>query len=450
MKKTYYIILLSLFALSQIQAQSTLTFTQSLGTKHWKENGTDWHIFKSAYIDVNFLHGYSDINLPTSSFSLETNHKFTIYNFTIYVLDLEYVDGGWVNSRNNTYVKITGYDALGNALKSQIYYPPDNANPPEFIGVQLSLNSFDNISKLEFEFDGTCEVDIDDISYVDNGLAYTLPYPGDGSLANPYQISTLDHLKFLSQHRMEWIYNYYQTADIDAAPSQNWDGGAGFPPIGDETTGWWFSGGYDGRGHTISNLFINRPSIDYVGLFKNLIGVAVNLGIVNATIYGGNYTGSLAGLAYASFAGRIEGCYSSNCIINGNRYVGGLIGYSGGFAPSYAGEYTYINSCFSSNCLINGYSDIGGLIGLTSTSAVYNSYCTGSTVRLLANGAQPNAGGLIGTLDFESEIFNCYSTASVELFYNIFGKTGGLIGWKNTSAYTGQTKNCFWDNQTSG
>ncbi|MBI1933309.1 MAG: hypothetical protein HYS24_12300 [Ignavibacteriales bacterium] len=459
MIKTYNLILFLIFISIMTQAQSILTFNQNSYTTHWKENGIDWHIFSYdgfASINENSLQAISNSNLTLSRFSLETNHKLTIFNFQIYVLDLELdINGNWVNIRNNTYIKIIGYDAIGNSLKSQYYYPPDNTNPPNLIGEQLSLNSFNNISKIEFEYDGDCVVLIDNISYIDNGLAYAIPYPGDGTLENPFLISTLDHLKFLSQHRLEWVYNFNQTSDIDAAITQNWDSGQGFLPIGDEANSWWFSGGYDGRGYSISNLHINRPTMDYVGLFRNLIGVVVNLGIVNANIIGGNYTGSLVGAAPPNGITRIEGCYSLNCEITGNRFVGGLIGYSGLYVEEigYQNVYTLVNSCFSSNCIVKGYSEVGGLIGKNRISAVYNSYCMGSTstVELLANGTETNAGGLIGYLDYYSEIQNCYSTAQVNYpQLNILGKTGGLIGWKNTNTPYIITNGCFWDKQTSG
>ena len=44
--------------------------------------------------------------------------------------------------------------------------------------------------------------------------------------------------------------------DIDAGVTSGWNSGAGFSPIGGGTS---FTGNFDGQGHTISGLFINRP-----------------------------------------------------------------------------------------------------------------------------------------------------------------------------------------------
>ena len=57
--------------------------------------------------------------------------------------------------------------------------------------------------------------------------------------------------------------NYYLTGDLDASDTLNWNGGFGFQPVGSSspvkaTTA--FTGTFDGQGHTISGLFINRPT----------------------------------------------------------------------------------------------------------------------------------------------------------------------------------------------
>ena len=61
-----------------------------------------------------------------------------------------------------------------------------------------------------------------------------------------------------------------------------WNGGAGFDPIGDNTGQ--FMGRFDGLGHTITGLTINRPTTVDVGLF-GFIGTGGeirNLGLVGA------------------------------------------------------------------------------------------------------------------------------------------------------------------------
>ena len=48
-------------------------------------------------------------------------------------------------------------------------------------------------------------------------------------------------------------------ADIDLSSVENWE------PIGNDSTK--FTGIFDGNGHVIKNMTINRPDTNYVGLF---------------------------------------------------------------------------------------------------------------------------------------------------------------------------------------
>jgi len=100
-----------------------------------------------------------------------------------------------------------------------------------------------------------------------NAQTATPPAAGDGTMANPWQIATLDNLYWLSQTTTEWVADKYfiQTADIDAANTSTWSSGAGFSPVG--TAALPFYGNYDGDSKTISNLHINRPTLADVGLF---------------------------------------------------------------------------------------------------------------------------------------------------------------------------------------
>ncbi|MDO9226821.1 MAG: filamentous hemagglutinin N-terminal domain-containing protein [Pseudomonadota bacterium] len=55
--------------------------------------------------------------------------------------------------------------------------------------------------------------------------------------------------------------HYALGSDIDASATVGWNGGAGFMPIGQGT--YYFQGQFNGLGHTISGLSINRPSLDF-------------------------------------------------------------------------------------------------------------------------------------------------------------------------------------------
>ena len=97
--------------------------------------------------------------------------------------------------------------------------------------------------------------------------------------------------------------NYALSQDIDASPTATWDEGKGFEPIKEERGSYVhaFSGNFDGDGHTISGLYINRPDEDRVGLFGQMSGLkgtpslVENLVLKDFNCTGDHYTGALAG-----------------------------------------------------------------------------------------------------------------------------------------------------------
>ena len=117
---------------------------------------------------------------------------------------------------------------------------------------------------------------------------------GAGTNSNPYQISTLGELRWISQDANRWGLVYKQTANIDADPSINFNSRAGFIPIGNTTTA--FTGKYDGQGFWIDDLHINRSSSNEIGLFGVVSGGEIlNVRMYDASIYGSTRVGAIAG-----------------------------------------------------------------------------------------------------------------------------------------------------------
>ena len=201
--------------------------------------------------------------------------------------------------------------------------------------------------------------------------------------------------------------------DIDLSSYSNWD------PIGDIDvdvgTGHGFSGLFDGNGYTISNLTINRPDEDGVGLFAlvgdmdGIIGGEVrNLALENVTVVGND---SVAGLAGHS-SGTITNCCSVGNITGSNQ-TGGLVGAFG---------YGLISDCYT-NGEVNGYDFTGGLVGFNNRGDVINSFSTGDV-----NGYN-YTGGLVGDV-YAGTISNSYATGDVAGNQD----TGGLVGLNNSSS----------------
>ena len=175
---------------------------------------------------------------------------------------------------------------------------------------------------------------------------------GTGTEADPYQIANLSQLKWITENTSQWDKDYIQIADIDASATSNWDDGnggdaEGFLPIGSEAHK--FSGNYNGQNYTITGLYINRPSTDYVGMFGySTDGAISNLKLENVNITGNDRVGGLIG--YSS--DDVTNVHVSGSI-NGNDNIGGLVG----FTPR--GDKT---NC-SSNSNVTGNDHVGGLVG---------------------------------------------------------------------------------------
>ena len=190
--------------------------------------------------------------------------------------------------------------------------------------------------------------------------------------------------------------------DVDANDHGGayWNGGAGWTPIGGvgSTAAWRTT--FRGNGHTINNLFINRPGVANQAMFVHLWseGRIESLGVTNADITGGNRTSILV----RNNNGNIIGCYVTGKVTGGN-YVGGLVAFL----------ERIIRSSYS-HASVTGASRVGGLVGHVQ-----------------------HAG---------PRIYNSYSTGRVTGTSNV----GGLVGYLHGSATLNNTVNSHWDTQTSG
>ena len=208
--------------------------------------------------------------------------------------------------------------------------------------------------------------------------------------------------------------NYVLGNDIDATITSGWNGGLGFVPVGDLGTK--FTGSFDGANFTISNLFINRPTTDYVGLFGYTLSAKVSNAILsNVDITGNGCVGGLVGNDYYGF---VSGCNVSGSVSGSASGVGGLIGSLNGCS---------INDSYSS-CSISSSGRIGGLVGQFNNGYINNCYATGS----VSGGAY--RGGLVGYMDGRY-INNSYATGSV--YGGSYDWAGGLVGFANCGSIYG-------------
>ncbi len=122
-------------------------------------------------------------------------------------------------------------------------------------------------------------------------------------------ITTLEQL-----HDMTLDGNYILSNDIDASPTSDWNDGAGWLPIGTEAAP--FTGIFDGGWYTISGLFIDRGTTDYVGLFGYVDGGEIsNAGLVDVDVTGQGHVGGLVG---KNSSGEVENSYSTGAVTGGD------------------------------------------------------------------------------------------------------------------------------------
>ncbi len=209
-------------------------------------------------------------------------------------------------------------------------------------------------------------------------------------------------------------HNYVLGSDLDLSGIANWT------PIGNSTTK--FTGNFDGLGHTINALKINRPTENNIGLFGYTNGATIkNIGVTNVNITGGDnaYIGGLVGFSNNSI---VSNSYSTGSVTGGvNAKVGGLVGRNSN-ASTVSNSYSTASVTGGSGALL------GGLVGHNYFSTVSNSYSSGSVT---SNINYAYAGGLVGVNSNASTVSNSYSTASVT------GGTGsilgGLVGFNSSS-----------------
>ena len=219
---------------------------------------------------------------------------------------------------------------------------------------------------------------------------------------------------------------YELVADLDLDSNGNgaadagdeyWNNGSGWVPIGEVQTP--FSGTFNGGGHTVSNLFISRPTESAVGLFGSAAGSIEAVGLVEVDVHGDADVGGLVGAT----SGQVRDSFATGQVA-GSHAVGGLVGRGGVVERSYAAVK------------VEGESAVGGLVGEGSFFArILSSYASGTVI---ITGGGSTAGSLHGTNSGVSRF--SYATGQV-----IGTAGGGLTG----ASYYG-VRDSYWDLTTAG
>ena len=246
----------------------------------------------------------------------------------------------------------------------------------------ISVSTLEQLNAIRYDLDGNGQVS------AANATAYTTAFAG--------LVSSKRYIGYKLTKNLDFDQNasYSSTSN-----KSGWTSGSGWNPIGT------FTGTFDGEGHTISNLHINRTGTlgANIGLFSQVSGTIRNVGLVNPNVTGGlaNEVGSLVG---QQSGGTIRNCYVSGGSTTGGNGsdVGGLVGHQSGSGST-------ISTCYvkgGSNTAGAANSDVGGLVGWQQGSTIRACYVFN---RSLSGGTGVDIGSLIGHVQNNGQTIASYA-----------------------------------------
>ncbi len=232
--------------------------------------------------------------------------------------------------------------------------------------IHARLNPGNDADSLKGDVMGDTEI-IDESSDTEENEENTDTEEGSGENENVDEesndsviISSCSDLQKISQ---DLAGEYVLAHDIDCVESKTWDvcdhdfdsltddEACGFISIGglDDP----FIGKLDGKGYRISNLYINRPGHDKIGLFKLIDGATIENFFIEKSIVAGNLqTGTIVG--HMLNDSRLKNVIVNDTYVIGVDRTGGLVGQ--------LEDGKIIQSSFSGE--ISGFGNfIGGIVG---------------------------------------------------------------------------------------
>jgi len=254
---------------------------------------------------------------------------------------------------------------------------------------------------------------------------------------------TVSNAQEMNDVRDDLDGDYVLTDDIDLS------GTANFEPIGDFNDP--FTGTFDGNGHSITGLTIDRTDEFDIGLFGGVGsgGSVKNVSVENVDVDGEQWVGGLVGFNQ----GDITDSYATGKVVADTRTGGLAGGNEGSITDSYArGEITSVDIAGGlvgrnvgdireshANVSVAGFEgvtarDMGGLVGVN-IGTVRDSYARGEVIgdRFL--------GGLVGASD--GDIIGSYATGEVVGSDDI----GGLVGDLNFDESEATLRDSYWDEE---
>ena len=317
-----------------------------------------------------------------------------------------------------------GVAALTVMVVNKIDYDADNDG-------LIEIMKLEQLNAMRWDLDGNGDADVSS-----NDTAYAAAFPDPAAAGNRNGALGCSNgsgaAAACTGYELKVNLDFKDNASYANALANKavWANGVGWEPVGDGSArANRFRASFDGNGHAVANLFINRPSADYVGLFgmTHLSGALIrNVGLTDVNVTGRDDVGALAGRHF----GTIRHCYATGRVV-GRNDVGGLVGING-----WDNAQGGIHGSFAA-VAVSGNERLGGLVGRHYGAMVSASYAAGAV-----SGSGSERGALIGrNQGGGNRIKAVYATGSVA-----GSSSSGLTGSAGGPAASAS----YWDTQTSG
>ncbi len=272
---------------------------------------------------------------------------------------------------------------------------------------------------------------------------------GDGTVSNPYQISTAAELRYFSDavrlgntfkdQYVELVQDItINDVVLDSQGELNVekDDLERWIPIGRYNPSYFFCGTFDGNNHTISGIYCDRPEEQYVGFFGKMLGTVKNLILRDSYIRGASVTGGIVGSCQpnhisSTIPSSLVSYYNSTTprasIMNCQNYAkvesGGIAGGIIGGALKYKNLAPRISQCVNKGVIISSGNLAGGIAGNARPDYIADCLNYG-----IVSGRH-NIAGIVGELT-EGVVVNSMNRGEVVAFD---GNAGGICAYQMNS-----------------
>lgn len=182
-------------------------------------------------------------------------------------------------------------------------------------------------------------------------------------------------------------------ADIDLA-DYDWR------PMGGGVLSKAYKGNFDGRGHTISGIYVNNPTYSHQGFFGFVAEAVISNLTVDGEVTGSQYVGALS--AYMGKDAKIDRCVNKATVTATVSQAGGLVGYV-------SEASSVLTNCYNLGN-VKSKNSAGGIAGANQRDAVIE-----NVFSLGAIDCAEKAGACVGGNSTKDNIKNAYAVAEYDI-----------------------------------